>query len=101
VIIPSKLPSANEFAAMTPEEAEETLVVATTVLPLLVAKAKELRATLAPEWIGVAEAAHTSGMSRFFFYDHWRQLSFCRKIGRSVKINRKGFRQWLDNKRAA
>ena len=101
MIIPSKLPSANEISAMTAEEAEETLVAATAVLPLLVAKAKELRSTLDPEWIGVAEAARTSGMSRFFFYDHWRQLSFCRKIGRSVKINRKGFRQWLDNKKAA
>jgi predicted DNA-binding transcriptional regulator AlpA len=101
VVAPSKLPSADEIAAMTSEEAEETLVAATAVLPLLVAKAKELRPTQDQEWIGVAEAARTSGMSRFFFYDHWKELSFCRKIGRSVMVNRKGFRQWLDSKKAA
>jgi hypothetical protein len=86
---------------MTPEEAEETLVAATAVLPLLVAKAKEPRSAQAPEWIAVAEAARTSGMSRFFFYDHWKELPFCKKIGRSVMLNRRGFKLWLDSKKAA
>ena len=40
-------------------------------------------------------------MSRFFFYDHWKELPFCRKIGRSVKLNSRGLRQWLETKRAA
>jgi predicted DNA-binding transcriptional regulator AlpA len=98
---PNRLPSADEIAAMTPEEAEEALVAATSVLPLLVAKAREPRSAEGPEWITVDEAARTSGMSRFFFYDHWKELSFCRKIGRSVKLNRMGLKQWLETKKAA
>jgi hypothetical protein len=42
-----------------------------------------------------------SGMSRFFFYDHWKEFAFCRKIGRSVKLNRRGLKQWLDTEKAA
>jgi predicted DNA-binding transcriptional regulator AlpA len=97
----SQVPSADEIAAMTPEEAEATLVAASSVLPLLVARAREQRPADGPEWITVNDAAQFSGMSRFFFYDHWKELAFCRKIGRSVKVNRKGFRQWLEMKKAA
>jgi len=86
---------------MTPEEAEATLVAATAVLPLLVARAREARPSDGPEWISVSDAAQISGMSRFFFYDHWKELPFCRKIGRSVKLNSRGLRQWLEMKRAA
>jgi len=96
-----RLPSAEEIAAMTPEQAEATLVAATSLLPLLVARARETRAADAPEWISVGDAAEFSGMSRFFFYDHWKELPFCRKIGRSVKLNRRGLRQWLETKKAA
>jgi len=96
-----ELLSANEIASMTPEQAEATLVAATSVLPLLVAKAREARPNDGPEWIGVRDAAQLSGMSSFFFYDHWKELPFCRKIGRSVKINRRGFKQWLEAKQAA
>jgi hypothetical protein len=95
------LPNANEIAVMTPEEAEATLVAATSILPLLVARAKEMRSPDGPEWITVGEAAMISGMSRFFFYDHWKELPFCRKIGRSVKLNRRGLKQWLQVKRVA
>jgi len=97
----NRLPSADEIAAMTPEEAEATLVAASSVLPLLVAKAREPRSADSPEWITVAEASLMSGMSRFFFYDHWKEFPFCRKIGRSVKLNRRGLRQWLETKKAA
>jgi hypothetical protein len=97
----TRVPSAGEIAAMTPEEAEATLVAATSVLPLLVARAREARPNDGPEWIAVGDAAQISGMSRFYFYDHWKELPFCRKIGRSVKINSRGFRQWLQIKRAA
>ncbi len=97
----NRLPTADEIAVMTPEQAEATLVAATSVLPLLVARAKETRPADAPEWITVGDAAELSGMSRFFFYDHWKELPFCRKIGRSVKLNRRGLRQWLETKRAA
>jgi excisionase family DNA binding protein len=97
----NRLPSADEIAAMTPEEAEATLVAATSVLPLLVARAKEARPAGSPEWITVGEAAEISGMSRFFFYDHWKELPFSRKIGRSVKLNRRGLKQWLETKKAA
>jgi predicted DNA-binding transcriptional regulator AlpA len=86
---------------MTPEQAEATLVAATSVLPLLVARARETRPANGPEWITVSDAAQISGMSRFFFYDHWKELPFCRKIGRSVKLNSRGLRQWLETKRAA
>ena len=75
------LPSADDIAAMTPEETEATLVAATSMLPLLVARAREARSIDSPEWITVGEAAGMSGMSRFFFYDHWKELAFCRKIG--------------------
>jgi len=92
------LPSADDIAAMTPEETEATLVAATSMLPLLVARAREARSIDSPEWITVGEAAGMSGMSRFFFYDHWKELAFCRKIGRLVKLNRRGFRQWLQAK---
>ena len=95
-----RLPSADEIAAMTPEQAEATLVAATSVLPLLVARGREARPTSGPEWITVSDAAQISGMSRVFFYDHWR-ASVCRKIGRSVKLNSRGLRQWLETKRAA
>lgn len=97
----NRLPSADEIAAMTPEQAEATLVAATSLLPLLVARAKETRPANGPEWITVTDAAQISGMSRFFFYDHWKELPFCRKIGRSVKLNSRGLRQWLETKRAA
>jgi len=97
----NRLPSADEIAVMTPEQAEATLVAATSVLPLLVAKAKEPRPVEGPEWISVGDAAQLSGMTRFFFYDHWKQLPFCRKIGRSVKLNRKELKQWLEMKKAA
>ena len=73
----------------------------TSLLPLLVARAREVRPVDGPEWIAVGDAAQISGMSRFFFYDHWKELPFCRKIGRSVKINSRGLRQWLETKRAA
>jgi hypothetical protein len=96
-----RLPSADEIATMTPEQAELTLVAATSLLPLLVARAKEPRPLEGPEWITVCDAAQLSGMSRFFFYDHWKELPFCRKIGRSVKLNRRGLKQWLEAKRAA
>jgi hypothetical protein len=96
-----RLPTADEIAAMTPEQAEATLVAATSVLPLLVARAREARPANGPEWITVSDAAQISGMSRFFFYDHWKELPFCRKIGRSVKLNGRGLRQWLETKRAA
>jgi hypothetical protein len=86
---------------MTPEQADATLVAATSVLPLLVARAREVRPANGPEWITVSDAAQVSGMSRFFFYDHWKELPFCRKIGRSVKLNSRGLRQWLETKRAA
>ncbi|MGC1812501.1 MAG: hypothetical protein WA721_21290 [Candidatus Binataceae bacterium] len=97
----NRFPNADEIAAMTPEQAEATLVAATSVLPLLVARAKETRPADAPEWITVGDAAALSGMSRFFFYDHWKELPFCRKIGRSVKLNHRGLRQWLETKKAA
>jgi predicted DNA-binding transcriptional regulator AlpA len=97
----NRLPSADEIAAMTPEEAEATLVAATSLLPLLVARAKEARLADGAEWITVGEAAQISGMSRFFFYDHWKEFAFCRKIGRSVKLNRRGLKQWLDTEKAA
>ena len=96
-----RLPSADEISSMTPEEAEATLVAATSVLPLLIARAKETRSVHDHEWITVNEAAQFSGMSRFFFYDHWKELPFCRKIGRSVKLNRRGLKQWLETKQAA
>lgn len=51
---------------MMPEQAEATLVAATSVLPLLVARAKETRPVDTPEWITVGDAAELSGMSRFF-----------------------------------
>jgi hypothetical protein len=86
----NRLPSADEICCMTPEEAEATLVAATSVLPLLIARARETRSVHDHEWITVSVAAQFSGMSRFFFYDHWRELPFCRKIGRSVKLNRRG-----------
>jgi len=73
---------------------------ATSVLPLLVARAKESRPADAPEWITVGDAAELSGTSCFFFYNHWKELPFCRKIGRSVKLNRRGLRQWLETKKA-
>jgi hypothetical protein len=95
------LPSADEIAAMTPEQAEATLVAATSLLPLLVARARETRPANGPDWISVTDAAQISGMSRFFFYDHWKELPFCRKIGRSVKLNSRGLRLWLETKRAA
>lgn len=97
----NRLPSADEISSMTPEEAEATLVAATSVLPLLIARARETRSIHDQEWITVNEAAQFSGMSRFFFYDHWKELPFCRKIGRSVKLNRRGLRQWLETKKAA
>jgi predicted DNA-binding transcriptional regulator AlpA len=97
----SRLPSADEIAAMTPDEAEAALVAATSLLPLLVAKAREPRSSDGPEWMTVSEASLMTGMSRFFLYDHWKELSFCRKIGRSVKVNRRGLRQWLERKKAA
>jgi hypothetical protein len=96
-----RLPSADEIAAMTPEQAEATLVAATSLLPLLVARARETRPVNGPEWISVNDGAQISGMSRFFFYDHWKELPFCRKIGRSLKVNSRGLRQWLETKRAA
>jgi len=96
----NRLPSADEISSMTPEEAEATLVAATSVLPLLVARAKETRSDHDHEWITVNEAQF-SGMSLFFFYDHWKELPFCRKIGRSVKLNRRGLKQWLETKPAA
>jgi predicted DNA-binding transcriptional regulator AlpA len=86
---------------MTREQAEATLVAATSLLPLLVARARETRPVNGPEWISVNDGAQISGMSRFFFYDHWKELPFCRKIGRSVKLNSRGLRQWLETKRAA
>ena len=86
----NRLPSADEISSMTPEEAEVTLVAATSVLPLLIARARETRSVHDHEWITVNEAAQYSGMSRFFFHDHWKELPFCRKIGRSVKLNRRG-----------
>ena len=97
----NRLPSADEISSMTPEEAEATLVAATSVLPLLIARARETRSVHEHECITVNEAALFSGMSRFFFYDHWKELPFCRKIGRSVKLNRRGLRQWLETKKAA
>jgi len=53
----NRLPTADEIAAMTPEQAEATLVAATSVLPLLVARAKEARPADIPEWITVGDAA--------------------------------------------
>lgn len=97
----NRLPTADEIAAMTPEQAEATLVAATSLLPLLVARARETRPADTPEWISIGDAAEFSGMSRFFFYNHWKELPFCRKIGRSVKLNRRGLRQWLETKKAA
>ena len=97
----NRLPNVEEIAAMSPDEAEATLVAATSVLPLLVAKAREPRSSDGPDWMSVGEAARMTGMTRFFFYDHWKELPFCRKIGRSVKINRKGLKQWLESKKAA
>ena len=96
-----RMPSADEISSMTPVEAEATLIAATSVLPLLVARAKETRSVHDHEWITVNEAAQVSGMSRFFFYDLWKELAFCRKIGRSVKLNRRGLKQWLETKQAA
>jgi len=43
------------------------LVAATSLLPLLVARARETRPADAPEWISIGDAAEFSGMSRFFF----------------------------------
>ena len=97
----NRLPSADGISSMTPEEAEATLIAATSVLPLLIARAKETRSVHDHEWITVNEAAQVSGMSRFFFYDHWKELAFCRKIGRPVELNRRGLRQWLETKQAA
>jgi predicted DNA-binding transcriptional regulator AlpA len=97
----NRLPSADEISAMTPEEAKATPVAATSVLPLLIARARETRSVHDHEWITVNETAQFSGMSRFFFYDHWRELPFCRKIGRSVKLNRRGLKQWLETKKPA
>lgn len=55
--------------------------------PQLVARARETRPANSPEWITVSDATEIFGMSHFFFYDHWKELPFCRKIGRSVKLN--------------
>lgn len=82
-----RFPSADEIATMTPEQAEATVVAATSLLLLLVARAGEAGPANGPHWITVGDAAQISGVSRFFFYDHWKELPFCRKIGRSVKLN--------------
>jgi hypothetical protein len=78
---------------MSREEAINTL----GLVPLIVAKVIETGSRDdGPEWIRIKEAARLSGLSRcFFFYDHWKELSFCRKNGRSVILNRRGFLQWL------
>lgn len=86
--------SAEQIRSMSPEEAEDTLIATTSILPLLVAKAREQREKH-PEMMTVKEAAAVSGLNQFFFYDHWKTLSFCSKLGRSIKINRKGLMQWL------
>jgi hypothetical protein len=49
------------------------------------------------EWIRIKEAARMSGMSPFFFYDHWRNLPFCKKPAGSILINRKEFVRWISN----
>ena len=77
----NRLPSADEISSMTPEEAEATLIAVTSVLPLLIARAKETRPVNDHEWITVNEAAQVSGMSRFFFYDHWKELPSAARLG--------------------
>ena len=52
--------SADEIAAMTPEQAEATLVVATLLLPLLVARARETRPANGPEWITPSQTQRKS-----------------------------------------
>lgn len=47
--------------------------------------------SFSPEPCG--EGRSNSKLSRFFFYDHWKELPFCPKIGRSVKPNSRGLRR--------
>lgn len=94
------LPSVDQIRSMTPDEAEEALVATTSILPLLVAKAREPRPSNLPETMTVKEAAERAGVSPYYFYDHWKELPFCSKLGRSVKINRGGFAQWIATKQS-
>jgi hypothetical protein len=87
--------TAQHIDNMSREEAIKTLAL----VPLILAKVIEKeRLDDGPEWIRIKEAARFSGFSPFFFYDHWRKLSFCKKNGRSVILNRRGFLQWLASK---
>jgi hypothetical protein len=92
--------SAEQIQAMTPDEAEATLIATTSVLPLLVAKASEARAATSSEWLSIKEAAEAARMSAFYFYDHWKELSFCAKRGRCIRVNRGGMQQWLSTRNA-
>ena len=92
----------KEIQEATPQIARAMLADMASKLPLLIAKASERVPDDGVTMVNVKTVSELSGFPVTFFYDHWKEMPFARKVSKKcLRFEKRGLLQWAKSAQPA